>query len=74
MKNEDPTDFKPFKTTFLILGIASLIGWNAVLNALDYFTAELDNDGPQFWFPIPFQFANFILGLMMPKISMHVSE
>lgn len=64
------------RITFFFLGIASLIGWNAILTAMTFFSMyypkELYGD-VTFLFPIPLFFANFIWGLVTPKISQHFS-
>lgn len=56
------------KTTSVLLGIASLIGWSAILNSFDFFANRYPKEtfhDVTFLFPIPLKFASFIWGLAM---------
>lgn len=54
-----------------MLGISSLAGWNAVLTTIDFFSKKYAkvNSNVGFLFPIPYMCAQFLFGLIMPKIS-----
>ena len=47
------------KVIFLFLGIASLLGWNALLTKLDFFNYFLPDINP----PRSFPFLNYILNI-----------
>jgi equilibrative nucleoside transporter 1/2/3 len=57
----------------MFLGTASLIGWNAVLTALDFlqekYPKEKGYGDVAFLFPIPLFVANFFWGLLVPKLA-----
>ncbi|EGR31160.1 nucleoside transporter family protein, putative [Ichthyophthirius multifiliis] len=61
------------KITFMFLGASSLIGWNAVLTALDFFSNRYPKSkgygDVSFLFPIPLFIANFFFGLLVPKLA-----
>jgi solute carrier family 29 (equilibrative nucleoside transporter), member 1/2/3 len=56
-----------------MLGISSLIGWNAVCNSFPFYDSKYDdldhNQTSDFYFPIPLMFANFMWGPFMPYFS-----
>jgi len=41
-------------------------GWNAILNALDFFASKNYGYDVFFDFPIPYMAANFMFGVIMP--------
>lgn len=61
-----------YKLTFIVLGISSLIGWNAVLSAFPYFANAY---GPKVYnnFTIPLQVGNCVFGVIMPWLSQKVT-
>ncbi|EAS00442.1 equilibrative nucleoside transporter family protein (macronuclear) [Tetrahymena thermophila SB210] len=76
MSSEHPITLQ-HKITFILLGIASLIGWNAILTALSFFSTYYPKDeyggDVSFLFPIPLFFGNFIWGLLVPKLGEFIS-
>lgn len=71
MENTYPITLE-FKIAFSLLGIASLIGWNAILTAMGFFIDyyPVDEYGDvSFLFPIPLFFGNFFWGLFVPKLA-----
>ena len=46
--------------TFILYGVASLLGWNALLTKLDFFSFYLEGMKPS----ISFSFLNFILNIL----------
>ncbi|KAL4454913.1 hypothetical protein ABPG74_006295 [Tetrahymena malaccensis] len=75
MSSEYPITFQ-HKITFILLGIASLIGWNAILTALNFFSTYYPKDDygdVSFLFPIPLFFGNFVWGLLVPKLGEFIS-
>ena len=59
--------------TFLIFGVASIIGWNSVLTAFDFFAAKLPNYDVYFTLPIPLFIANFGWGIFLPVLAKKLS-
>lgn len=62
--------------TSIYLGVASLIGWSAILNSFDFFVTHYPKESFRdvtFFFPIPLKFATFFWGLIMDYISKKVS-
>ena len=60
------------KVSFILLGVSSLIGWNAVLSSLDFFSNKYPKNifgDCNFLFAIPLQSANFLMGLLVPKLA-----
>lgn len=60
------------KVTFAMLGIASLIGWNAILTGMQFFIEKypIDEYGDvSVLFPIPLFIGNFVWGLLVPKLA-----
>lgn len=55
--------------TFLLLGISSLIGWNGVLTALDFYSSKFPDHNINFILSIPFTLASNLMGLMIYRIS-----
>ena len=56
-------------STFLLLGIASLIGWNCLLNVFDYFNQVFPDSNSVFLMPIPYYAAVNTIGLLIYSIS-----
>jgi len=55
--------------TFLMLGLGSLIGWNAVLISLDLLDILYPEKNLSFFIPIPFFLATNLLGLFIFSLS-----
>ncbi|EGR29761.1 nucleoside transporter family protein, putative [Ichthyophthirius multifiliis] len=64
------------KITFALLGICSQSGWNAILNAFDFFQSKFPKQNfvdVAFYFPIPIMFTNFIISVTLVIIGNIVS-
>jgi equilibrative nucleoside transporter 1/2/3 len=61
------------RLTFMMLGISSLIGWNAVLNSFSFFSQKYAPYNVVFLFPIPLQVANFLWGPIIPYLADRVT-
>ncbi|EGR29762.1 nucleoside transporter family protein, putative [Ichthyophthirius multifiliis] len=60
------------KLTFALLGICSLTGWNAILNAFDFFQAKFPKKNfvdVAFYFPIPIMCTNFLVGICLTIVG-----
>lgn len=61
------------RITFLFLGIASLIGWNAILIGLDFFLRKFPDYDVGFYFSIPMFVASNLQNVLIHWLSKYVS-
>jgi hypothetical protein len=61
------------KTTFLLNGISSLLSWNAVLAAFDYFGGVYPKFSVSNYFPIPLFVAYLIVGVLFHRLQYRFS-
>lgn len=61
------------KFTFLINGISSLLGWNAVLATFDFYAAQYPEGNVYLWFPIPLFLMYVVVGLLWKEIHKRIS-
>lgn len=61
------------KINFLLLGLATLIGWNAVLSSIDFFTSKFPEYNISFIMLIPSFIATFIFSLFASYFSKIIS-
>lgn len=52
------------KITFLLNGISSLLGWNAILSSFDYYASRYPTSDVYLWFPIPLFLMYVTIGLL----------
>ena len=57
------------KMNFLLLGLATLIGWNAVLSSIDFFSLKFPDYNISFLMLIPSFLATFIFSLFASYFS-----
>lgn len=57
------------KTTFFFLGVSSLVGWNAILIGLDYFTKKFPDYNYSFYVSIPMFIATNLINLIIHYLS-----
>ena len=57
------------KTTFFFLGLSSLIGWNAILIGLDYFTRKFPDYDYSFYVSIPMFIATNFINIIIHYLS-----
>lgn len=58
--------------SFILLGIASLAGWNAIMSTFDFFAMQYPIDyypNVYFYFGVPIMLSNFIGGLICPALA-----
>lgn len=72
MKRKEKTREKG-KYIFICIGIASLISWNSVLTAIDYFETIYPDYQPSFWFPIPYFASTNIISFLLVHLSQKIS-
>lgn len=53
------------KVTFLINGVSSLLGWNAILASFDYYNSKFPTSNVYLWFPIPLFLMYVTVGLTL---------
>jgi hypothetical protein len=56
-----------------MLGIGSLIGWNAILSTLDFLDQQYPGYHAIFTFPIPFFLTTNLISILIFKISSFLS-
>ena len=61
------------KLTFFFLGISSLVGWNAILIGLDYFTKKFPDFNYSFYVSIPMFVATNLINLVIHYLSRFMS-
>lgn len=54
---------------FLLNGITSLLGWNAVLSSMDYYGYVYDPHNIPLWFPVPLFVAYLTVGVLFNWLS-----
>lgn len=59
--------------TFFLNGISSLLGWNVILTAFDYFGAAFPNYAVATYFPIPLFVAYVIIALLFNNLQKNIS-
>ena len=57
------------KTTFFFLGVSALVGWNAILIGLDFFTRKFPDFNYSFYVSIPMFIATNIVNMFMHYVS-----
>lgn len=57
------------KTTFFFLGMSSLVGWNAILIGLDFFTKKFPDNNYSFYVSIPMFIATNVINLIVHYLS-----
>lgn len=60
------------KITFLVNGISSLLGWNAVLATFDFYNAQYPDGNVYLWFPIPLFLMYVVIGLLWKEIHQRI--
>ena len=61
------------KFIFLINGLVSLLGWNAVLATFDYYSSRYPSQDVYVWFPIPLFLMYVVSGLFWKEIYQRIS-
>ncbi len=54
---------------FFLLGVTSLISWNSILTALDYFAYQYPDNNVAFFYPIPMYLGTNILSILVVKLA-----
>ncbi|KAL4470125.1 hypothetical protein ABPG72_016662 [Tetrahymena utriculariae] len=60
------------RLAFVLLGIASLAGWNAILSAIDFFQAQYPKDqfmDVSYYFPVPIMLSNCLAAFVCPALA-----
>ena len=53
------------RLTFLINGVSSLLGWNAILSCFDYYQGKFPSQNVYLWFPIPLFLMYVVVGVTL---------
>lgn len=61
------------KITFFFIGVASLVGWNAILTGLDFFTSKFPDYDYSFYISIPMFVGNNLVNLFIHILSKYLS-
>ena len=60
------------KFTFLLNGISSLLGWNAILSSFDFYAGRYPDNNVYLWFPIPLFLMYVATGLSWKEIHTRI--
>ncbi|KAL4429523.1 hypothetical protein ABPG74_014298 [Tetrahymena malaccensis] len=73
LKKEDKNSNQIFSYTYFVLqGIISLLGYNAILGSLDYFAQNFSNYNIYFYLPLPPMITFNLVSLAMPFIAQKI--